>query len=225
MTAIAGVDVGNATTEVVIVADGAILGAGRAPTRGRKGSPDSLRGAAALVRRVARQAGRDRRRGADRAAAPGRHVRAHRPRRAAADGPPARPRGGRRHARRRRRLRRRAALARESSRGAAGRGAARSSWWCRRRRVTTRPRPPFASCWRRGRGSAPCSSPATRLFSSPTGCPPRSAASRHRPGGPGRRGGVHAARGRGAAAWPSADDAGRPGGAGRAVRPGRARRR
>jgi hypothetical protein len=57
MTAIAGVDVGNATTEVVIVADGAILGAGRAPTRGRKGSPDSLRAAAALVRRVARQSG------------------------------------------------------------------------------------------------------------------------------------------------------------------------
>jgi Diol dehydratase reactivase ATPase-like domain/DD-reactivating factor swiveling domain len=57
MTAIAGVDVGNATTEVVIVADGAILGAGRAPTRGRKGSPESLRAAAALVRRVARQSG------------------------------------------------------------------------------------------------------------------------------------------------------------------------
>jgi hypothetical protein len=57
MTVIAGVDVGNATTEVVIVADGAILGAGRAPTRGRKGSADSLRGAAAVVRRVARQAG------------------------------------------------------------------------------------------------------------------------------------------------------------------------
>jgi hypothetical protein len=57
MTAIAGVDVGNATTEVVIVADGAVLGAGRAPTRGRKGSADSLRGAAALVRRVARQTG------------------------------------------------------------------------------------------------------------------------------------------------------------------------
>jgi hypothetical protein len=56
-TAIAGVDVGNATTEVVIVADGAVLGAGRAPTRGRKGSPDSLRAAAALVRRVARQTG------------------------------------------------------------------------------------------------------------------------------------------------------------------------
>ena len=57
MTVIAGVDVGNATTEVVIVADGAILGAGRAPTRGRKGSADSLRGAAAVVRRVARQTG------------------------------------------------------------------------------------------------------------------------------------------------------------------------
>src|ERR1700722_4044608 len=56
MTAIAGVDVGNATTEVVIVADGVILGAGRAPTRGRKGPADSLRGAAAVVRRVARQA-------------------------------------------------------------------------------------------------------------------------------------------------------------------------
>jgi hypothetical protein len=57
MTAIAGIDVGNATTEVVIVAGGAILGAGRAPTRGRKGSPDSLHGAAAVLRRVARQAG------------------------------------------------------------------------------------------------------------------------------------------------------------------------
>jgi hypothetical protein len=54
---IAGVDVGNATTEVVLVAGGTILGAGRVPTRGRKGSPDSLRGAAALVRRVERQAG------------------------------------------------------------------------------------------------------------------------------------------------------------------------
>jgi hypothetical protein len=55
---IAGVDVGNATTEVVLVSGGTILGAGRVPTRGRKGSPDSLRGAAALVRRVERQAGR-----------------------------------------------------------------------------------------------------------------------------------------------------------------------
>jgi activator of 2-hydroxyglutaryl-CoA dehydratase len=46
VTVIAGVDVGNATTEVVVVADGKILGAGRVPTRGRKGSADSLRGAA-----------------------------------------------------------------------------------------------------------------------------------------------------------------------------------
>jgi hypothetical protein len=58
MTVVAGVDVGNATTEVVLVDGGKILGAGRVPTRGRKGSGDSLRGAAALVRRVERQAGR-----------------------------------------------------------------------------------------------------------------------------------------------------------------------
>ncbi len=57
MTVIAGVDVGNATTEVVLVSGGSILGAGRAPTRGRKGSPGSLRGAAALVRRLERQLG------------------------------------------------------------------------------------------------------------------------------------------------------------------------
>ncbi len=57
MTVIAGVDVGNATTEVVLMSGGTILGAGRVPTRGRKGSPDSLRGAAALVRRLERQLG------------------------------------------------------------------------------------------------------------------------------------------------------------------------
>ncbi len=57
MTVIAGVDVGNATTEVVLVSDGAILGAGRVPTRGRKGSAASLRSAAALVRRLERQLG------------------------------------------------------------------------------------------------------------------------------------------------------------------------
>ncbi len=57
MNVVAGVDVGNATTEVVLVSGGTILGAGRVPTRGRKGSPDSVRGAAALVRRVERQAG------------------------------------------------------------------------------------------------------------------------------------------------------------------------
>ena len=57
MTVIAGVDVGNATTEVVLTSGSKILGTGRVPTRGRKGSPDSLRGAAALVRRVERQLG------------------------------------------------------------------------------------------------------------------------------------------------------------------------
>jgi len=57
VTVIAGVDVGNATTEVVLVASGKILGAGRVPTRGRKGSPGSLRGATALVRRLERQLG------------------------------------------------------------------------------------------------------------------------------------------------------------------------
>jgi hypothetical protein len=54
---IAGIDVGNATTEVVLVSSGKILGAGRVPTRGRKGSAGSLRGAAALVRRLERQLG------------------------------------------------------------------------------------------------------------------------------------------------------------------------
>jgi Diol dehydratase reactivase ATPase-like domain/DD-reactivating factor swiveling domain len=57
VTVIAGVDVGNATTEVVMVSRGEILGAGRVPTRGRKGSDGSLRGAAALVRRLERQLG------------------------------------------------------------------------------------------------------------------------------------------------------------------------
>ena len=57
MTVIAGVDVGNATTEVVLVSGGKILGAGRVPTRGRKGSAGSLRGAAALVRLLERQLG------------------------------------------------------------------------------------------------------------------------------------------------------------------------
>jgi hypothetical protein len=57
VSVIAGVDVGNATTEIVLVSGGTILAAGRVPTRGRKGSPDSLRGAAALLRRVERQAG------------------------------------------------------------------------------------------------------------------------------------------------------------------------
>jgi len=54
---IAGVDVGNATTEVAVVADGRLLGTDRLPTRGRKGSPESLRGAAGLVRRLERRLG------------------------------------------------------------------------------------------------------------------------------------------------------------------------
>jgi len=54
---IAGVDVGNATTEIAVVADGRLLGTDRLPTRGRKGSPESLRGAASLVRRLERRLG------------------------------------------------------------------------------------------------------------------------------------------------------------------------
>ncbi|HEY5987825.1 MAG TPA: hypothetical protein VIV12_15835, partial [Streptosporangiaceae bacterium] len=57
MTVIAGVDVGNATTEVAVVAGNRLLGTGRLPTRGRKGSPESLRAAAALVRRIERSLG------------------------------------------------------------------------------------------------------------------------------------------------------------------------
>ena len=57
MTVVAGVDVGNATTEVVVLASGRLLGGDRLPTRGRKGSADSLRGAAALVRRIERRLG------------------------------------------------------------------------------------------------------------------------------------------------------------------------
>ena len=51
MTVIAGVDVGNATTEVAFLDGDRLLGVDRVPTRGRKGSADSLRAAAALVRR------------------------------------------------------------------------------------------------------------------------------------------------------------------------------
>jgi len=54
---VAGIDIGNATTEVVVLDGGRLLGADRLPTRGRKGSADSLRGAAALVRRIERRLG------------------------------------------------------------------------------------------------------------------------------------------------------------------------
>ena len=57
MTVVAGVDIGNATTEVVVLDGERLLGADRLPTRGRKGSADSLRGAAALVRRIERRLG------------------------------------------------------------------------------------------------------------------------------------------------------------------------
>ena len=58
MTVIAGVDVGNATTEVAVLDGGRLIGTGRLPTRGRKGSPESVRGAAALVHRIERRLGR-----------------------------------------------------------------------------------------------------------------------------------------------------------------------
>jgi hypothetical protein len=57
VSVVAGVDIGNATTEVVVLDAGRLLGADRLPTRGRKGSADSLRGAAALVRRIERRLG------------------------------------------------------------------------------------------------------------------------------------------------------------------------
>jgi len=53
---VAGIDVGNHTTEIVIarVGDGAVapVAHGQAPTRGRKGSRESLEGAAALLHRL-----------------------------------------------------------------------------------------------------------------------------------------------------------------------------
>ncbi|MCV7159080.1 diol dehydratase reactivase ATPase-like domain-containing protein [Mycolicibacterium brisbanense] len=58
---VAGIDVGNHTTEIVLarVEDGAVtpVGHGQAPTRGRKGSRDSLDGAAALLHRIEVDAG------------------------------------------------------------------------------------------------------------------------------------------------------------------------
>ena len=61
MTFAAGIDVGNATTEVVLGKldrDGFdVVAADRAPTRRSKGSPESLAGAAALVRRLERRTG------------------------------------------------------------------------------------------------------------------------------------------------------------------------
>lgn len=57
---VAGIDVGNHTTEIVVarVTDGRVepVTHGQAPTRGRKGSADSLDGAAALLHRLEVQA-------------------------------------------------------------------------------------------------------------------------------------------------------------------------
>lgn len=61
MTISAGIDIGNATTEVVLgrtTTDGLeIVGADRAPTRRAKGTPESLVGASVLVRRLQRRTG------------------------------------------------------------------------------------------------------------------------------------------------------------------------
>src|SRR5499425_2653147 len=57
MAVVAGVDVGNATTEVAFLDRDRLLGVDRVPTRGGKGSTDSLRAAAALVRRLERRLG------------------------------------------------------------------------------------------------------------------------------------------------------------------------
>jgi hypothetical protein len=58
-TIVACIDVGNSTTEVLLARiDGTrveVVGAGRTPTRRSKGSPESLAGAVALVRRLERQ--------------------------------------------------------------------------------------------------------------------------------------------------------------------------
>ena len=61
MRVVAGIDVGNHTTEIVLarVTAGVVepVAHGQAPTRGRKGSPESLDGAAALLHRIEVEAG------------------------------------------------------------------------------------------------------------------------------------------------------------------------
>lgn len=61
MSVVAGIDVGNSTTEVVLgrLTQGGVevVATGRAPTRRTKGSAQSLDGAAAVVRRLERQYG------------------------------------------------------------------------------------------------------------------------------------------------------------------------
>jgi hypothetical protein len=61
LTVVAGVDVGNHTTEIVLarIRDGTVepIAHTQAPTRGRKGSPDSLAGAAVLLQKTEAGAG------------------------------------------------------------------------------------------------------------------------------------------------------------------------
>ena len=57
MTLIAGVDIGNSTTEIVISEGTTPIARERRPTRGYKGSEASVRSAAALLRNIERSAG------------------------------------------------------------------------------------------------------------------------------------------------------------------------
>lgn len=57
MTVIAGVDIGNSTTEIVLSIDGQPRAWDRRPTRGHKGSLASVQAAAALLRAVERTSG------------------------------------------------------------------------------------------------------------------------------------------------------------------------
>jgi hypothetical protein len=62
VTVVAGLDIGNSTTEAVLARPGpagglTVLAADRMPARGPKGSPASLDGAAALLRRLERSCG------------------------------------------------------------------------------------------------------------------------------------------------------------------------
>ena len=57
MTLIAGVDIGNSTTEIVIAEGKYPIARERRPTRGRKGSEASVRAAAALLRNIERSVG------------------------------------------------------------------------------------------------------------------------------------------------------------------------
>jgi hypothetical protein len=59
LTLVAGVDVGNSTTEIVIAEDGRPVLWDRMPTRGVKGSTTSGAGAARLLARMERRLGRD----------------------------------------------------------------------------------------------------------------------------------------------------------------------